>query len=482
MRISVVWRMHVVVALTAVLLVAAGAVLADPPSAPKNIIIMISDGCGYNQIAATGYYEFGKLGEQVYEKFPVQYAMSTFSKGMPSPADSPKEPGEYDPASAWSSFGYVNGRTTGSASAATAMSTGHKIYDTVIGLDICYRPLTHLMQVAEARGKATGVITSVAWSHATPAGFVAHNVSRDNYAEIASEMIRDSATDVIMGCGNPWFDDSGQPVGSPNTYRYVGGVDTWKALVDGTAASDADGDGDLDPWTLIQTRRDFQKLAHGPTPDRVCGVAQVGDTLQQSRAGDAHAGPFVVPLTETVPTLTEMTAGALNVLDNDPDGFVLMIEGGAIDWAGHPNQSGRMIEEEMDFNASVRAVVRWVEQNSSWKETLVIVTGDHETGYLTGPGSDPTWEPIANNGAGVLPGMEWHSDTHTNALVPLFANGVGSDLFSAYADQTDPVRGPYVDNTEIAQLILGFLNQRSAVERGPSQSSGASAPPPEVVK
>jgi alkaline phosphatase len=331
------------------------------------------------------------------------------------------------------------------------------------------------MQVAEAHGKATGVITSVAWSHATPAGFVAHNVSRDNYAEIASEMIRDSATDVIMGCGNPWFDDSGQPVGSPNTYKYVGGVDTWKALVDGTAASDADGDGDLDPWTLIQTRKDFQELAHGSTPDRVCGVAQVSNTLQQSRAGDGYADPFVLPLTETVPTLTEMTAGALNVLDNDPDGFVLMIEGGAIDWAAHENQSGRMIEEEMDFNASAEAVVKWVEQNSSWQETLVIVTGDHETGYLTGPGSDPTWEPIANNGAGVLPGMEWHSDTHTNALIPLFANGVGSDLLSAYADRTDPVRGPYIDNTEIAQLILGFLKQRSAVGRGCSHTERAAS-------
>ncbi len=199
MRISVVRRMYVFVALAAVLLVAAGAVLADPPSVPKNIIIMISDGCGYNQIGATDYYEFGKLGEQVYEKFPVQYAMSTFSEGVMSPACSPTAPGKYDPASAWSNFGYVDWRTTDSASAATAMSTGHKIYDTVIGLDIRYQPLTHLMQVAEARGKATGVITSVAWSHATPAGFVAHNVSRDNYAEIASAMIRDSATDVIMG-------------------------------------------------------------------------------------------------------------------------------------------------------------------------------------------------------------------------------------------------------------------------------------------
>ncbi len=83
-----------------------------------------------------------------------------------------------------------------------------------------------------------------------------------------------------------------------------------------------------------------------------------------------------------------------------------MVEGGAVDWAAHANQSGRVIEEEIDFNHSVEAVVEWVEKNSNWGETLVIVTGDHETGYLTGPGSDPAWMPLVNNGAGYLPGME----------------------------------------------------------------------------
>ena len=67
-------------------------------------------------------------------------------------------------------------------------------------------------------------------------------------------------------------------------------------------------------------------------------------------------------LNSTVPSLATMTKGALNVLDNDKDGFVLMIEGGAIDWAAHANQTGRTIEEEMDFNASVEAVIAWVEQ------------------------------------------------------------------------------------------------------------------------
>ena len=80
--------------------------------------------------------------------------------------------------------------------------------------------------------KSTGVVTSVEWSHATPAGFVAHNASRNDYAAIANEMINDSGTDVIMGAGSPLYDDNGAPVATPSQYKYVGGVDTWNALVE----------------------------------------------------------------------------------------------------------------------------------------------------------------------------------------------------------------------------------------------------------
>jgi alkaline phosphatase len=165
-----------------------------------------------------------------------------------------------------------------------------------------------------------------------------------------------------------------------NTFKYVGGETTWNDLVAGTAGGDADGDGIADPWTLIEERAEFQALASGPTPKRLVGTAQVYQTLQQGRSGDAFADPYVVPMIESVPTLEEMTRAALNILDDDPDGLFLMIEGGAVDWAAHANQSGRMIEEHMDFDRAVQAVVDWVNANSNWGETLLIVTNDHETG------------------------------------------------------------------------------------------------------
>jgi alkaline phosphatase len=442
-------RMLVIVVLVSVLVASFLPAVSAAPKKPlaKNVIILISDGWGYNHIESTNYYLDGTTGQQVYEQFPFQYAMSTYEYD-----------GSYDPAGAWEDFDYVKDGATDSAAAATAMSTGVKTYGGAIGMDPDYNPLKHAMQYAEELGKSTGVVTSVEWTHATPAGFVAHNVSRNNYAEIGAEMVYDSATDVIMGAGHPWYDRDGKKVKEPNTFKYVGGEETWLDLKAGTAGGDADGDGVDDPWALIESHGNFRSLMNGNTPKRVLGTARVYQTLQQGRGGDGYADPYAEPLIKTVPTLEEMTKAALNILDNDADGFMLMVEGGAVDWASHGNQSGRMIEEQIDFNNAVLAVVDWVKANSNWAETLVIVTGDHETGYLTGPGSDPTWESIVNNGAGVLPGMEWHSGSHTNALIPFFAQGVAAHLFEHQDIQDDPVRGDYIDNTAIFNVVLEVIN------------------------
>jgi len=153
-----------------------------------------------------------------------------------------------------------------------------------------------------------------------------------------------------------------------------------------------------------------------------------------------------------------MSRAALNVLDNNEQGFFLMIEGGAIDWASHDNQSDRLIEEQVDFDNSVAAVCEWVEQHSSWQDTLVLVTADHECGYLTGPGSDPQWNPVANNGPGKLPGLEWHYTSHTNSLVPLLGRGRNAAQLTNSANNNDPVFGLYVDNTDLLQVMKSALS------------------------
>jgi alkaline phosphatase len=264
-----------------------------------------------------------------------------------------------------------------------------------------------------------------------------------------------------MGCGNPLYNNDGKP-NVLHDYKYISSKD-WSALSAGTAGGDADGDGLPDHWTLIQTRAQFQALATGPTPKRVCGILQVNETLEEKRSGSSSGAPYEVPLTQTVPTLEEMTRAALNVLDNNPNGFFVMIEGGAVDWTAHSNESGRLIEEMNDFNKSVEAVINWVNTESSWDETLVIVTADHETGYLTGPhsgqplfGSKPVWNDLVSKGPGQLPDFEWHSGSHTNSLVPFFAKGRGAERFQKTIDGYDPVRGLYIDNTDIANAIFNM--------------------------
>lgn len=418
---------------------------------PKNIIILISDGCGYNQIDAASMYQYGQTGVQVYEDFPVSLGVSTFAAG-----------GGYDPMMTWENFDHVKRGATDSAAAATAMSCGVKTYSGAIGVSVDKQPMGNLIEKCEQLGKATGVVSSVQFSHATPAGFVAHNVSRNNYAEIANEMIYKSKCDVIMGCGAPDYDNSGKPASM--TRKFVGGGDTWADISDDAMVigADADGDNVNDVWTVVRTKAEFQSLATGDVPSRVLGVPMVHKTLQQSRGGDGKAEPFETAMNENVPTLGEMAAAALNVLDNDEDGLFLMVEGGAVDWAGHANQSGRVIEEEIEFNKSVEAVIEWVEAKSNWGETLVIVTGDHETGYMTGLDSGNTadgavWNELTNNGAGAQPGMEWHSGSHTNQVIPFFAKGRGAKLFKDAVVGVDPVKGDYIDNSSVANVIFDLL-------------------------
>ena len=420
----------------------------------KNIILMIGDGMGYNHVEAASLYRFGKTGGQAYASFPISLSMSTYSANGAG----------YDPDKAWSDFDYVKSGYTDSAAAATAMATGVKTTNRFIGLDPDKRPLNNVVSYAESAGKATGIVTTVPISHATPAGFSAHNENRYDFEGIAAEMLNVSTLDVLMGAGHPEYDDDGATAPDPREYRYAGGVDLWQAIKGCSAGGDCDGDGEPDPWKLVETREDIIALREGDTPKRVLALARVHRTLQQRRhTPDGNAAddePNKVRFNDGVPTLAEMSAAALNVLDEDPDGFFLMVEGGAIDWAAEHNESGRLIEEQIDFDKAVETVIEWVEQNSSWDETILIVTADHEAGYLLGPDSDPEWKPLVDHGKDKLPGMEWHSTSHTNSLVPLYAKGKGAALLEKYAGETDPVRGRYLDNTEIASAIFELLETK----------------------
>ncbi len=455
-------------------------------------------GIGWALATAVGV-AYGAGGGQVYDRSDwVKFGCTTYALSM---ASTPQNSGlqnaalVYDPVKAWDSTpkagtqegypglpgpypivceGYHFMETTwpDSAAAATAISTGRKTYNNAINWsDLNASQGPTIVEIAEGLGKSTGTISTVQWSHATPAGLsTAHNISRNNYQAIADAMLS-SDMEVIMGAGHPQFNDSNvqtiaaynDPAVTDSKAKYVGGRANWIALNEGTHASGR---------TLIQSKSDFESLAAGTfnggnLPAKLVGTAQVASTLQQSRGGDAMAAPCVVAPNSGVPTLAVMTKGALNVLDKNPNGFFLHIEGGAVDWANHANQPGRMIEEQIDFNNAVEAVSDYLNANThgnNWANTLVILTADHECGMLFGPDSDTLpFAGLVNNGAGHMPGMKYNSDNHTNALVPVYAKGPGSELFAGLVDGVDAqvgIRygrpdfdGRYIDNTDIFTVM-----------------------------
>ncbi|MDY3127022.1 MAG: alkaline phosphatase [Corynebacterium sp.] len=422
---------------------------AQTAGAPKNIIYMIGDGMGYNHISSTNIYETGQskylvegaFGDTVPTQLPGETVQAYEDFNVLSMATYP-DGGSFEPAKAWKDHSYIKQNPTDSAAAGTAMATGTKTTNGILGKSSYGSKLENTSERAVKLGKSAGVVSSVPFSHATPAAWAAHNQSRSEYGAIATEMIN-SDLSLIMGAGHPFYDDDNQKLDSA-LYKYINKAD-YDRLSTGEAG-----------WEYVQSKQAFEDLANGKVTagKKYFGLAEVGSTLQQKRSGEQEQ-PYGSTPNAAVPSLETMTKGALNVLGQDPEGFHVMIEGGAIDWAGHANQTGRDIEEVQDFNKAVDAAIAWVDKNSSWEETLLIVTADHETGLLSGPGEKEASAWVAQTGVkDEKPNVGWYSQDHTNQVVPIFFKGAGSEDIKSKVEGTDLVRGEYIDNTAVAKLTL----------------------------
>jgi alkaline phosphatase len=451
---------------------------AEGVTRAKNVILMISDGTGASTIAATGMYT-GKLGKQVFDgpewtkSYVSTYPLRTGETPIEGPIGLTQDPeAVYDAIKNWDTTpvptttgrnpdrfaGYLWNKRTAPDSANTIVSivTGHKTYNNAVNVDGNGRALTTFAEIARRAGKAVGVVTTVQFSDATPSvSGGAHNVSRDNRTAIAHEMLNAGVLSVIMGTGNPDYDNDGRRRQIPN-YSWVSAED-WAAL-----KADTQG------FKLIQDVRDFAALATAATtPAKVAGIARSFDGTQVYRSGasPANEAPFSIPRRSDVPSLKTMALGALNVLDNDPDGLFLMIEGGGEDRAMHFNNIGRMIEEKMEFDEAVEAVSAYLDANTAgnnWSNTLVIVTGDHDH-LLMGPQSDTIpYQDLLDRDAGHVPGYKWQHNGHSNQLLPLYARGPGANMFLTCANQRDVYtdqqgrtfgRGVYLDQTEIFAVM-----------------------------
>lgn len=269
---------------------------------------------------------------------------------------------------------------TDSGASATAMSTGVKTKNHYLAVDPEGRTVETILEMAHKKGMMTGLLATSAITHATPAAFAAHNRDRNAYEEIALDMSR-SGVDLLIGGGRNHFN------------RREDGLN----LLDSMSAA----------GTLV-----LDKLED--IPDNYAGpLIVLADTLALPPAEKGRGD-----------LLPRATAVAVNRLSPSPQGFFLMVEGSQIDWGGHRNNNRYLVSEVVDFDRAVGVALDFAREN---KNTLVIVTADHETGgfaILRGGPHDPEVK-----GA-------FSTRDHTGVMVPVFAYGPGAEEFSGIYENT----------------------------------------------
>lgn len=328
---------------------------------PKNIILLIGDGMGVSQVFAGLTANKGSL-------YLENCKHIGFSKTH-------------------SADNYI----TDSAAGGTALSAGQKTYNGAIGVDVNKNPIKTILEEAEEKGLATGLVSSSAITHATPASFIAHQPKRSMYEEIAADFLK-TDIDVFIGGGLDHF-----------TKRKDG-----RNLADELKAKGYRFETDIEKIKKVKNG----KLA-GLTAD-----------IHNGRTADRK---------DMLPVATKT---ALNILDNNEKGFFLMVEGSQIDWGGHAGSTIYVVEDMLDFDQVIGQALKFAAKDG---ETLVVITADHETGGMAITGG--------NLDEGTVTGA-FPTGGHTAVMVPVFAYGPGAEAFIGIMDNTEV-------NKKMKKLLLG---------------------------
>jgi len=319
---------------------------------PKNIIFLIGDGMGLSQITAGMYANGDKLNLE---------RMKTIGLHKSHAADA---------------------LVTDSAAGATAFACGQKTYNGAIAVDVDTLPIPTILEEAESKNIATGLVSTSTIVHATPASFIAHNEYRRNYEEIAADFLK-TDIDLFIGGGARYFNNRSDDRNLLDELRNKG-----------YQVGDYFND-DLDS-IQIQDDRNFAFLTSLDDP---IPAAQGRDYLQNA------------------------AMMAIEALDKKDNGFFIMIEGSQIDWGGHANDADYIISEMIDFDNTIGAVLEWADKDG---ETLVVVTADHETGGFAIQ-KESTRDNLVT---------AFTSDYHTAEMICVFAHGPQEELFKGIYENT----------------------------------------------
>ena len=282
-------------------------------------------------------------------------------------------------------------KVTDSAASGTSLATGHKTYNGAVGVDTTRKAVSNIAEQLASRGWSTGVVATSTITHATPASFYAHVVQRAMEEEIAVQLL-DSEIDFFAGGGRAKFEfrrDSIDllPVAAEKGF-----------IIDTT--------GLLAPEALKGDQKYGFLPEAGPMPSMIKG-----------------RGDF----------LPEATSLAIDYLSKNQDGFFLMVEASQIDWAGHSNDAESLIGEMLDFENVIAAALDFAEKDGN---TLVVVTGDHETGgYTLGP-KMPEAGKLGYADYKEI-GPVFATGQHSATLIPVFAFGPGAEQFKGIYENTE---------------------------------------------
>lgn len=342
---------------------------------PKNVILLISDGTGLSQISSAFYY---KESIPNYTRFKNIGLIKTSSA-------------EQD--------------VTDSAAGATAFACGVKTYNGAIGVAVDKTDVANIVEIVSLKNIKTGIIATSAITHATPASFYAHTLTRGEEEKIASYLTQ-SEIDFFAGGGLKYFNNRKDGQNLLNTFKEK------QFVINTTSLSD---------FTEIQS------------------VKKAGFLLakeEMSRIEDGR-GDFLSKATEL----------GIQFLNKDNTGFFLMIEGSQIDWGGHENNASYLISELIDFDDAVGKALDYAEKEGN---TLVIVTSDHETGGFTLAAKKKKKEDGSEYSDYSEIGPTFSTGGHSATLIPVFAYGPRSEEFI----------GVY-ENNDIFEKILKVTNWRS---------------------
>jgi len=339
---------------------------------------------------------------------------------------------------------------TDSAAAATAMATGVKTNNDMVGMAPDGKKLKTILEAAKESGKSTGLVSTSSVTHATPASFAAKVPDRDDEVAIAPQML--GKADVLLGGGKQFFLPESE-----------GGKQPERNLIEEARAQG---------YQVLENRDQLLK-AKG---NKLLGLF-----------ADEGMAPELDRDKSKEPSLAEMTRTAINTLKTNKKGFFLMVEGSQIDWGGHDNDAAWAMKETEAFEEAFRVAVDFAKRDG---RTLVVVTGDHDTGGMSVGGyneyknraeilrnvtatgqfmaaqidekgsnirevlkkyakidlTDEEVEQIRNAENRKLAinrvisrraYIGWTSTAHTGVNLPVYSYGKGSDLFQGWMDNTD---------------------------------------------